>query len=151
MARGYFLSSTFLSILAGLTLSQVDIPPDTPFVTTIQEMLSMVQGSLVVISALILGLQLELTPLSGFWKLIGVSLAVQMVLQPWLVGFGSGALGVAGQSQQILVLIAAMPAAILGPVFAQRYGCASKTASLLTFTHIVVSPIVVPAVFEIFG
>lgn len=151
MAKGYFLSPTFLAILAGLALSRVHLPPDEPVVATLVETLSMVQGSLVVVSAIILGLQLDLLPLAGFWKLIGVSVVIQMFLQPWLVGLTSTDLGVTGRSEQLLVLIAAMPAAILGPVFAQRYDCAAKTASILTFTHIVLSPILVPVAFALFG
>ena len=47
------------------------------------------------------------------------------------------------ENTQMLVLISVMPAAILGPVFAAR------TATLLTFTHIVISPVVVSAVFAL--
>jgi predicted permease len=149
LAREYFLSPTFLSILLGLALSQVELPPDTPLVATITETLSMVQGSLVVVSAIILGLQLDFQPLTGFWKLIAVSAAIQMVFQPWFVARLAGALGVSGEHEQVLVLISLMPAAILGPVFAERYNCASKVAALLAFTHILISPILVPAVFAL--
>lgn len=149
LARGYFFSPTFLSILLGLALSQVELPPGTPLVATVTETLKMVQGSLVVVSAIILGLQLEFQPLAGFWKLISVSAAIQMVFQPWLVARLAGALGVSGEREQILVLVSSMPAAILGPVFAARYDCASKVAALLAFTHILISPIVVPAVFAL--
>jgi predicted permease len=103
----------------------------------------------VVISALILGLQLSLHPMRGFWGLIMVSILVQMLFQPWFNDLLAGLLNVDVENRQILVLISAMPAAILGPVFAARYDCAAKTATLLTFTHIVLSPVVVPTVFAL--
>lgn len=78
---------------------------------------------------------------------IGVSIVVQMLFQPWFSDVVSGLLRVSAENRQTLVLISAMPAAILGPVFAARYECAAKTATLLTFTHIVVRPVMVPAGF----
>ena len=110
----------------------------------------MMQGALVVLSAVILGLQLSFKPMKGFWKLIMVSILIQMLFQPWFSDFASGLLSVSAQNRQILILLSAMPAAILGPVFAARYDCAAKTATLLAFTHIAISPVVVPAVFAIF-
>ncbi len=150
LVKDYFLSPIFLSVVLGLVLSHLDIPAGTPFVDTIREALNMMQGALVVISAVILGLQLSFQPMGGFWKLITVSILVQMLFQPWFNDFVSVLLSVGTENRQILVLISAMPAAILGPVFAARYDCAAKTATLLTFTHIVISPVVVPAVFAVF-
>ncbi len=74
-----------------------------------------------------------------------------MLFQPWFSGAVSGLLRIGAENRQILVLISAMPAAILGPVFAARYDCAAKTATLLTFTHIVVSPVLVPTIFSVLG
>jgi hypothetical protein len=149
LVKDYFLSPIFLSVLLGLALSRVDIPAGTPVVDTIMETLKMIQGATVVISALILGLQLSLHPMRGFWGLIMASILVQMLFQPWFNDLLAGLLSVDVENRQILVLISAMPAAILGPVFAARYDCAAKTATLLTFTHIVLSPVVVPTVFAL--
>jgi predicted permease len=150
LAKDYFLSPIFISVVLGLVLSHLNVPAGTPLVDTIKEALKMMQGALVVISAVILGLQLSFQPMKGFWKLIMVSILIQMLFQPWFSDFASGLLSVSAQNRQILILISAMPAAILGPVFAARYDCAAKTATLLAFTHIAISPVVVPAVFAIF-
>jgi malate permease and related proteins len=147
LAKDYFLSPIFLSVVLGFVMSRFNVPEGTAFFDTIRETLKMVQGSLVVISAIILGLQLSFHPTGGFWKLITVSILIQMLFQPWFSDFFSGLLSVSAENRQILVLISALPAAILGPVFAARYDCATKTTTLLTFTHIAVSPVVVPAVF----
>jgi len=150
LAKDYFLSPIFVAIVLGLVFSHLNIPVGTPFVDTIMEALKMMQGALVVLSAVILGLQLSFQPMKGFWKLIMVSILIQMLFQPWFSDFASGLLNVSAENRQILVLISAMPAAILGPVFAARYDCAAKTATLLAFTHIAISPVVVPAVFALF-
>ena len=147
LAKSYFLSPIFLAVVLGLVLSRVDIPMGTPFVATIRDALKMVQGALVVVSAAILGIQLSFQPLKGFGKLIIVSIVIQMLFQPWFSAFMAHLLHVSAENSQILVLMSAMPAAILGPVFAARYDCAARATTLLTFTHIVVSPLLVPAVF----
>lgn len=149
LVKNYLLSPIFLAVVLGLGLSHVDIAGGTPFVETFRDALEMVQGSLVVVSAVILGIQLSFQPLQGFGKLILVSIVVQMLFQPWLSAFLASEMQVSAENSQILVLISAMPAAILGPVFASRYDCAARTASLLTFTHIVVSPVLVPVVFTL--
>ncbi len=147
LAKDYFLSPIFISVVLGLAFSRVPVSAGAPFVETVREALNMTQGALVVISAIILGLQLSFQTTRGFWMLIAVSILVQMLFQPWFSGAVSGLLQISAENRQILVLISAMPAAILGPVFAARYDCAAKTATLLTFTHIVVSPVLVPAIF----
>ena len=149
LVKNYLRSPIFLAVVLGLGLSHVDIAAGTPFVDTFRDALEMVQGSLVVVSAVILGIQLSFQPLQGFGKLIVVSILIQMLFQPWLSAYLAGPFYVSAENSQILVLISAMPAAILGPVFASRYDCAARTASLLTFTHIVVSPLVVPAIFTL--
>ncbi len=150
VVKDYFTSPIFIAVVLGMALSKIELP-QAHVVVTIQEALKMVQGSLVVVSAVILGLQLTFTPMKGFWALIVFSIFVQMLFQVWFCGAVSTILGVNQVNKEILVLISAMPAAILGPVFATQYDCAAKTATLLTFTHIVISPIVVPVVFTFFS
>jgi predicted permease len=150
VVKDYFTSPIFIAVVFGMALSRLELP-QSHFVVTIQEALKMVQGALVVVSAVILGLQLSFQPMKGFWTLIAFSIFVQMLFQVWFCGAISNVLGISPVNKEILVLISAMPAAILGPVFATQYDCAAKTATLLTFTHIVISPIVVPVVFAVFS
>ncbi|MFA5205690.1 MAG: AEC family transporter [Lentisphaeria bacterium] len=149
LARDYFRSPIFAAVVLGLLLSRIDLPAGMPFVETAKDAFQMIQGALVVIAAVILGLQLSFRPLKGFGKLIVVSIAIQMLFQPWFNALLAKLWHVNPENTQVLVLVSAMPAAILGPVFAARYNCAASTATLLTFTHIVISPILVPAVFAL--
>src|SRR5574341_744426 len=112
LAKDYFLSPIFISVALGLAFSRFHISAATPFVETVREALKMTQGALVVISAVILGLQLSFQPTRGFWTLIAVSIFVQMLFQPWFSGAVSGLLEISAENRQILVLISAMPAAI---------------------------------------
>lgn len=149
LAKDYLRSPIFLAVVLGLACSQLNVPAGMPLVETLREALKMAQGATVVVSAIILGLQLTFQRPAGFWPLIAVSLAIQMLFQPWFSDAVSSLMAVGAEDRQILVLISTLPAAILGPVFAARYDCAAKTATLLTFTHIVVSPVLVPAIFAV--
>lgn len=149
LAKEYLRSPICLAVVLGLACSQLRLPAGMPIVDTIREALKMAQGATVFVSAIILGLQLTFRRPTGFWLLIAVSIAVQMLFQPWFSDVVANGMAVGAEDRQILVLISSMPAAILGPVFAARYDCAAKTATLLTFTHIVVSPMLVPAIFAL--
>jgi len=148
LAKEYFTSPILIAVVLGLAGAQMRIPEGIPVVDTLREALKMAQGATVVVSAIILGLQLSVQPPRGFWALIVVSIVVQMLFQPWICNTLAGFLEVGAENRQILILISTMPAAILGPVFASRYNCAAKTATMLTFTHIVISPVLVPVVFS---
>mgnify|MGYP002144960829 CR=1 FL=1 len=77
LAKDYFRSPIFISIGVGLALAHSGLPRETPWVATTLEALSMVQGALVVLSAVILGLQLSFQPVHGFLKLIAVSVLIR--------------------------------------------------------------------------
>jgi predicted permease len=59
LVRNYLLSPIFLAVIHGLWLSHVDIADGAPFDETFRDALEMVQGSSVVVSAVILGIQLS--------------------------------------------------------------------------------------------
>ncbi|HEY9161485.1 MAG TPA: AEC family transporter [Desulfomonilia bacterium] len=147
--RNYFTSTIFIAVVSAMILSKIDIPEDH-FTATIQEELKTVQCSLAVISAIILGQQLSFQPMKGLWALITFSIFIQMLFQVCFCSAVSNIPGVNHVNRDILVLSSAMPAALPGPVFATQYDCAARTATLLTFTHIVISPVVVPVVFTLF-
>lgn len=144
LAGRYFRSPVFFAVAAGIVLSRLPLPLGHPLAAALLEALRMIQGSLTVISCLVLGLQLTLQPLRGFWLLLIVSALVQLVFQPWFAGACSDVFRFAPEQKQILVLIASMPSAVLGPVFAVRYRCAPRTACALNFIHVLIGLFTVP-------
>lgn len=144
----YLRSPIFIAVAAGLVAAQLDLPLDNPFLAPLLQALRMIDGALTIVACLILGLQLSLGSLRGVWLLLLISAAVNMFFQPWCAGVLGQLLAVSGTQQHVLVLVAAMPSAILGPVFATRYDCAPKKASAIVFSHVVLSLATVPAVFS---
>jgi hypothetical protein len=144
----YLRSPIFIALMAGLAGSQLPIPVDNPFLAPLLEALTMVQGALAIVACLILGLQLSLGSARGAGLLIGVSAGINMIFQPWCAGALGTLLGVGSEQQEVLVLVSAMPAAILGPVFATRYNCAPKKVSAVVFSHVAISLVTIPIVFS---
>ncbi len=56
-----------------------------------------------------------------------------------------------GLERQVLVLIAAMPSAVLEPVFAVRYKCDGELPSTVTFINILLGAVGIPTVFWLLG
>jgi len=143
----YFRSPVFMAVVLGLLVAPLRLPTDNLFLAPVYQGLRMVEGALTMLACLLLGVQLKLKSMKGIWCILIVSAFIQMGLQPWLASLQAGWYHIAGEQRQVLILISAMPAAVLGPVFATRYGCASDTASALVMMHILLSVVIVPIVF----
>lgn len=144
---GYFRSPVFIAVVLGLLVAPLRLPTDNLFLAPAYEALRMVDGALTVLACLVLALQLKLTSMKGIWPMFIVSAVIQLALQPWVASLQADAFHLTPEQKQVLTLICAMPSAVLGPVFATRYKCASDTASALVLMNILASVLVVPIVF----
>jgi len=143
----YLRSPIFISVIAGVIFSQFQMMVNSPFLAPFWEALRMIQGTLTVIACLILGLQLKFKSPRRLIPLFIVSAIIQIGIQPFLAGFGADLMNVELLDKQVLILISAMPSAVLGTVFATQYQCDPETASELVFLNIMVSLIGVPLVY----
>ena len=143
----YLKSPIFISIIAGIIFSQFQVIVTNPFLEPFWGALRMVNGTLTVIACLILGLQLKFNSFRRILPLFVVSAIIQMGIQPFFASLGANIMNVGLLDKQVLILIAAMPSAVLGTVFATQYHCDSETASELVFLNIMVSLIGIPLVY----
>jgi len=124
---------------------------DGPLAVPVLQAFQMVRGALAVLACITMGLQMQFLRVKGLLPMICISAPLQMVFQP-LVAWGLGLLfGLALLERQVLVLLAAMPSAVLGTVFATRYKCEGEMASTATFANIVLSLVCIPLVFWLLG
>ena len=150
LAIAYFRSPIFAAVIAGVLASKFPGLRQNPWLDPVWEALHMIEGALAVLACMILALQLKISSLRGaFWPLLLGSALIQMVLQPWVAQLQAGWYGLSAEQTQVLVLLTTMPAAVLGPVFASRYRCASNTASALVMAHILLSMVIIPLTFSI--
>jgi malate permease and related proteins len=145
---GYLRSPIFIAVALGLVAAQAPLPLDGPWLAPILEALRMIEGALTIVACLILGLQLSLGSVRGAWLLIAVSATINLLFQPWCAGTLASLLGVGAEQRQVLILISAMPSAVLGAVFATRYDCAPKQATAIVFSSVLLGLVAVPAVFS---
>jgi malate permease and related proteins len=143
----YVKSPIFISVVAGIVFSQFQFIVKSPYMGPIWESLRMIQGTLTVLACMILGLQLKLRSVGRLLPLFLVSALIQMGIQPFIASFGAGLFKVALLDKQVLILISAMPSAVLSTVFATQYDCDPETASDLVFLNIMISLIGIPLVY----
>ena len=143
----YLKSPIFIAVITGIIVSQFQVVVTNPFLEPFWEALRMIEGTLTVLACLILGLQLKFASMRKIFPLFLVSSVIQIGIQPYLTSLGADLMQVALLDKQVLILISAMPSAVLGPVFATQYHCDSEAASELVFLNIMVSLIGVPIVY----
>lgn len=144
----YLRSPIFIAVALGLVAAQARLPLDDALLAPFMEALRMIEGALTIIACLILGLQISLGSVRGIWLAAAVSATVNMLFQPWCAGALGTLLGIGEEQRQVLILVSAMPSAVLGPVFATRYDCAPKKATAIVFSSILLGLVAIPTVFS---
>ena len=147
----YFRSPIFIAVVLGFVVSQFHLPLASPFLEPILQAGSIIDGTLAALACLILGLQIEIKSVRKLIPIVAISAVLEMGLQPFLA-YGQAVLyHLSGLERQVLVLIAAMPSAVLGPVFAVRYKCEGELASTVTFVNIILGAVGIPLAFWLMG
>ena len=143
----YLRSPIFIAIVLGIVVSFMPFDRQNNFVAPFFEALAIINGALSILACLILSLNLKPIPLKGIIPLFIISALIQMWFQPFIAHAQAVLYGLTVLQTQVLVLVSSMPSAVLGPVFASRHDCAPETASALVMAHIVLSIVMIPAVF----
>jgi malate permease and related proteins len=143
----YLKSPIFIAVVAGIVFSQFQFIVKSPYMGPVWESLRMIQGTLTVLACLILGLQLKFRSVGKLVPLFLVSAIIQIGIQPFIANYGAGFFNVTLLDKEVLILISAMPSAVLSTVFATQYDCDPETASNLVFLNIMVSLIGIPLVY----
>jgi len=147
----YFRSPIFIAVILGFVVSRFPVPLKSPFIAPILEASKMINSTLAALACLILGMQIRVEKLGRLLPIVAISAILQMGLQPALA-YGQAVLyHLSGLERQVLVLIAAMPSAVLGPVFAVRYKCEGELASTVTFVNVLLGALLIPVVFWALG
>ena len=143
----YLKSPIFIAVVAGIVFSQFQAVVKSPYLGSFWESLRMIQGTMTVLACLILGLQLKFGSVGRLLPLFLVSAIIQIVIQPFIANYGADLFKVTLLDKQVLILISAMPSAVLSTVFATQYDCDPETASSLVFLNIMVSLVGIPLVY----
>jgi predicted permease len=147
----YFKSPIFIAVVLGFVVSQFHLPLASPFLEPLLQAGAIIDGTLAALACLILGLQIEVKSVRRIIPIVAISAVLQMGLQPFLAYAQAVLYHLSGLERQVLVLVAAMPSAVLGPVFAVRYKCEGELASTVTFANIILGAVGIPLAFWLLG
>jgi len=142
----YFRSPVFIALIIGLAFSFLKIDPGGVIMNTVKSLTQTFANGIGLFACVVLGIYLKPKSLKGIVLLIIFSAILEMGFQPLITSIQASVFGVSDIHRKILVFISSMPAAILGPVFAVRYNCAPDTATLISYSQILLALIIIPLI-----
>lgn len=135
----FMQSPIFISIVAGLLYSGLNLPLKGAFFSPLFDVLDLIAQANTFFVALTVGVLLQFGSLKSLMSLALVVILLKLIVSPLLVWLPSLAIGLTPWQLQVIILEAAMPSAMLSVVLAAKYGCDATLASRLVFVTSVVS------------
>lgn len=126
----YIRSPLFVAIVAGLAWGALALPTQGNFaVDALFTTLDRVEGSLIALVGLTIGLMLRPLPLGQIGPLLVFVSVCQLLLQPLYLAGSAGLVALPQVQVESLVLQGAAPVAALPAVFCREYGCDGQLAA----------------------
>ncbi len=151
-ALSFFRSPVFFALLIGLLWGILGLPgEDNAYLAPIFRVCHILAAALVPVAILAVGLMFKLPSLRSILLPLGIVVLIKLLLKPLAAGAASSLLGFPDLWRAVLVLLAAMPPAVLGPVFLRRYGGDASLASALLLAATLISCGTLLIVFSFVG
>lgn len=148
----FFKSPVFYALIAGILWGAAGLPgKDNSFTAPLFHLADVLSGALTPLAILTVGLMLKKPKIRGILVPLAVVVAIKLLLKPVIAGMAASGLGFQEEWREILVILAAMPPAVLGAVFLRRYGGDAALASALLLTATILSCATLLGVFWLVG
>jgi predicted permease len=148
----FFRSPVFFALLLGLLWGFLGLPgEDNAFLAPIFRVCHILAAALTPVAILSVGLMFRWPSLHGIVLPLVIVVAIKLLLKPLLAGVAGSLLGFPDLWRDVLVLLAAMPPAVLGPVYLRRYGGDASLASALLLAATIISCLSLLLVFASIG
>lgn len=145
---GFFRTPVFYALIAGMLWGTLGLPCKDGAVTApLFHLADVLSGALTPLAILSVGLMFRRPSVRAILLPLLIVVAIKLILKPLLAGSAAGALGFPEMWRDILVILAAMPPAVLGVVFLRRYGGDAELASALLITATLISIFTLMGVF----
>lgn len=145
---GFFRSPVFFALIAGFLWSILKIPgADNAYFAPIFRLGTVLSAALTPLAILSVGLMFKKPTVRTILIPLGIVILLKLILKPLLAGHLAAWFGFPELWREILVLMAAMPSAVLGVVFLRRYGGDASLASALLLVTTLVSSFTLLGVF----
>jgi predicted permease len=146
----FFKSPVFFALVMGLLWGVLGLPgEDNAFLAPIFQVCHVLASALTPVAILSVGLMFKWPSLRGILLLLAIVVIIKLLLKPLAAGAAASLLGFPDLWRDVLVLLAAMPPAVLGPVFLRRYGGDASLASALLLAATLVSCVSLLVVFSL--
>lgn len=140
IALGFFKSPVFFSLIIGILWSVFHLPKaDNVFLFPVFNLCKVLSSALTPIAILSVGLMFKVPKIKTILIPLIIVVLIKLILKPLAANFISIGFGFPQLWREILVILAAMPSAVLGVVFLRRYGADASLASALVITVTIIS------------
>ena len=148
----FFKSPVFFALVIGLLWGVLGLPgEDNAFLSPVFRVCHVLGAALTPVAILSVGLMFRLPRVRSILVPLGIVILIKLLLKPLAAGLLASLLGFPELWKDVLVLLAAMPPAVLGPVFLRRYGGDASLASTLLLAATLVSCLSLFVVFSSVG
>jgi len=144
----FFKSPVFFALILGLLWGALKLPgKENAFLAPFFQLCHVLTAALTPLAILSVGLMFKPLHLRKVLPALGIVVAIKLLLKPLLASTISTQLGFPELWKEVLVLLAAMPPAVLGAVFLRRYGGDASLASTLLLAASLISCLTLLGVF----
>jgi len=149
---GFFKSPVFFALIIGLLWGAFRLPgQENALLAPLFQLCHVLASALTPLAILSVGLMFRMPPLRKIVASLTIVIILKLIIKPLLAGWLAVQCGFPDLWQEVLVLLAAMPPAVLGAVFLRRYGGDASLASALLLTASVASCVTLLGVFWMIG
>jgi malate permease and related proteins len=148
----FFKSPVFFAFLIGFSWGCFGLPgEDHPVFAPLFQLCNVLASALTPIAILSVGLMFKMPKLKTIVLPLLIVILIKLLIKPIFIGTAASFLSFSKLWKDVLIILAAMPPAILGAVFLRRYGGDGAMASTLLLAASVVSVVTVLFVFWFVG
>lgn len=145
---GFFKSPVFAALILGILWGHFNLPGEkNSFMAPLFQLCHVLSAALTPLAILSVGLMFKMPKLSKIAVALTVVILLKLIIKPLLAAGLSEVFGFPELWKDVLVLLAAMPPAVLGAVFLKRYGGDAALASALLLVASLASCITLVFVF----
>jgi len=149
---GFFTSPVFFAMITGLLWGYFQLPgQENIHLAPLFHVCNVLAMALTPLAIISVGLMFKLPNLRLIIVPLIIVILLKLILKPLLAGIFAIHFGFPDLWKDVLVLLAAMPPAVLGAVFLRRYGGNASLASALVLTASLISCITLVVIFWMIG
>lgn len=148
-ALSFFISPIFISIVAGIGLSFLELNEKSTLFTLTDRILTILADANFLLVALAIGLIIEVKNLRNYYLFILIAILIKLILKPSTAFLMVSNPEFTDMMREIILIETAMPSAVLAAVFARTYNCKPELVSTTVVTTLLISTITVSAMFVV--